>query len=55
MESASLTSGFTIKCKLKEEATKILRKEGELPPSYSQIYPPSKFSILLFPRFAMKK
>ncbi|CAG8638631.1 10683_t:CDS:2 [Funneliformis caledonium] len=37
MESASLTSGFTIKCELKEEATKILRKEGEFPSSYSTI------------------
>jgi len=54
-KSASLTSGFTIKCELKEEAAKILRKEGELPSSYSETYPASEFSILLLPRFSMKK
>ena len=55
MKSASFAGGFTIKCKLKEKGTQLWRKEAEIPQSYSQTYPASEFSILLFPRFKIQK
>ena len=55
MKSASFAGGFTIKCELKEKGTQLWKKEAEIPSNYSQTYPATEFSILLFPRFRIQK